>query len=197
MSVQRTPDRRGSNKDDDAIHWEEDLKPFSRLPREKRTETRQRVPVWVPGLISAALVAVACSMAVNFINRSRPAITQAFTASTPTEAVVTLTPTEEFPPTATPYSAPTETPIPVAAVDAAKTGGIAIGAKVKVFDTGTGLNFRKGPSRGAEAIKKLPDGTLLEVMGGPREAEGFVWWQMKDPDGTVGWGAQIGLQLVQ
>ena len=197
MSVQRTPDRRGGNKDDDAIEWEEDLKPFSRLPRQKRQETRQRVPVWVPGVISAALVVVACGTAVNFINRSRPAITQAFTASTPTEAVVTLTPTEEFPPTATPYSAPTETPIPQVAVDTAKTGGIAVGGKVRVFDTGSGLNFRKGPSRSAEAIKKLPDGTTLDVIGGPREADGFVWWQMKDPQGTVGWGAQIGLQLAQ
>jgi hypothetical protein len=197
MSVQRTPDRRGRNKDNAAIHWEEDLKPFSRLPREKRTETRQRVPVWVPGLISAALVAVACGMAVNFINRSRPAITQALAVSTPTQAIVTITPTDEFPPTATPYTAPTETPIPEAVVDTAKTGGIAIGAKVRVFDTGTGLNFRKGPSRGAQAIKKLPDGTVLEVIGGPREAEGFVWWQMRDTEGVVGWGAQIGLQLAQ
>jgi hypothetical protein len=85
----------------------------------------------------------------------------------------------------------------VAVVDASKTGGITVGAKVRVFDTGTGLNFRKGPSRSAEAIKKLPDGTQLEVIGGPREAEGFVWWQMRDAEGVVGWGAQIGLQLAQ
>ena len=197
MSVQRTPDRRGSEQDNDAIQWEEDLKPFTRLPREKRVEPKQRIPSWVPGLISIALVAVACSMAVNFVNRSQSAINRALAPATPTTLSVSPTPTEEFPPTATPFMAATETPLPLPTVDSALTGGITVGGKVKVFDTDTGLNFRKGPSRNAELIKKLPDGDTLSVIGGPTQADNFIWWQLKDSGGVVGWGVQTYLQATQ
>lgn len=197
MSVQHTPDRRGSDRNDEAIHWEEDLKPFTRLPRDKRPERKQRIPSWVPGLISVALVAVACSMAVNFVNRSQPALNRAFAAATATSVSVSPTPTDEFPPTATPFMAATETPVPQPTLDGASNVGITVGGKVKVFDTGSGLNFRKGPSRNAELIKKLPDGDVLEVIGGPTQADNFIWWQMKDSSGVVGWGVQTYLQAAQ
>jgi len=197
MSVQRTPDRRGTDQDNEAIQWEEDLKPFTRLPREKPVERRQRVPSWVPGLISIALVAVACSMAVNFVNRSQGALNRAFAPSTATSISISPTPTDEFPPTATPFMAATETPLPQPTIDGALTGGITVGGKVRVFDTGNGLNFRRGPSRNAALIKKLPDGETLEVMGGPTQADNFIWWQLKDSAGVVGWGVQTYLQATQ
>jgi len=31
---------------------------------------------------------------------------------------------------------------------------------------------------------------VLEVVGGPQDADGFTWWQLKDVDGSIGWAAE-------
>jgi hypothetical protein len=110
--------------------------------------------------------------------------------------VIIPTPTETLPPTATPYIAPTETPLPEPTAPANRPGIIGVGVRVMVVNTGgNGLNFRREPSVNAERIRRLPDGTFYEVVGGPQENEGFVWWQLRDPsDGTIGWGVQNYLQ---
>ena len=201
MSVQKTPDRPGLGRgvNDDEIHWEEDLRPFARLPRPETTRPKQRFPTWLPGLISVAIIATACGLSISAFNRNRPAINQALTASTPTVAPLIPTPTDDIPPTATPFLAATDTPIPQPTVDPSLTGGIGVGSKVRIFDTGpTGLNFRKSPSRGGEKIRSLPEGNSYEVVGGPTQADGFIWWQLKDSvDGTIGWGVQNYLQPSQ
>ncbi len=190
MSVQKTPDRKGG-VDDKKVQWEEDLKPFKRLPREPRNETRQRVPAFIPALVSLALVAVACVLAVSFVNQNRPALN--FAAPTATLLIIVPTATEDIPATATPYVAPTDTPVPQPAAPVAADGsGIVIGGKVVIVDTGgNGLNFRDAPSRAANKLRSLPEGSIYEVVGGPQQADSLVWWQLKDPnDGTIGWGAQ-------
>lgn len=196
MSVQKGPDQKGG-VDSNKTQWEEDLKPFKRLPREPKDQPRQRVPAIIPMLISFALVAVACGLAASFINQNRPALN--FTSPTATLVIITPTPTEDIPPTATPYVAPTETPLPQAAApEAANTGaGIAIGSKVVIIDTGgNGLNFREQPSRTANKIRSLPEGSIYEVVGGPQQADELVWWQLKDPaDNVTGWGAQNYMKL--
>lgn len=196
MSVQKSPDQKGG-ADPNKTQWEEDLKPFKRLPREPKDHPRQRVPAIIPMLISFALVAVACGLAASFINQNRPALN--FSSPTATLVVITPTPTEDIPPTATPYVAPTDTPLPQAAApETANTGaGIAIGSKVVIVDTGgNGLNFREQPSRTANKIRSLPEGSIYEVVGGPQQADELVWWQLKDPaDGVTGWGAQNYMKL--
>lgn len=190
MSVQNSPDRRGG-VDDSKAQWEEDLKPFKRLPREPRDVPRQRVPAFIPMLVSFGLVAVACALAATFVNQNRPALN--FAAPTATLQLIIPTATEAVPPTATPYVAPTDTPVPQATAGAAAPGGpISVGARVVIVDTGgNGLNFRREPTTSAEKIRSLPDGTIYEVVGGPQDAGGYTWWQLKDPaDGTVGWGVQ-------
>lgn len=202
MSVQKTPDRRGLGRgaSDDEMHWEEDLRPFSRLPRQPESvRPMQRFPMWVSGIISLVLITVACGLAVNAFNRNKGRITAALVPATATLVVITPTATEDIPATATPFVAATDTPIPQPTIDPALTGGIAVGSKVRIFDTGpTGLNFRKSPSRGADKIRSLPEGNVYEVVGGPTQSEGYIWWQIKDPtDGTVGWGVQNYLQATQ
>ncbi len=191
MSVQKTPDRRGG-VDQKAIHWEEDLRPFSRLPREPRRSPRQNVPGWIPALVSFALVAIACGGLSVFINNNRPALNALQFAPTSTVAVVTPTATEFVPPTATPYAPPTDTPPPLTPTTLPVSDEpIAVGSQVKILDTGpNGLNFRREPTTQAEKIRSLPEGNIYEVVGGPANADGYVWWQLKDPtDGTTGWGA--------
>ena len=197
MSVQKTPDQHGGI-DNKAIHWEEDLKPFQRLPREERKLPRQHVPAIIPGVISLIIVVVACGFALKFLNDNRPALTSFASAPTATFAIITPTPTEYVPPTATPYVAPTDTPIaPTQAVDA-NNAPIGVGAKVKIVDTGpTGLNFRKTPARAGERIRSLPEGAIYDVVGGPQNADGLVWWELRDPsDNTTGWGAGDYMRVV-
>ncbi|MCL5994927.1 MAG: SH3 domain-containing protein [Chloroflexi bacterium] len=198
MSVQKMPNQRGG-VDDNAINWEEDLKPFTRLPRAPRNTPRQRVPALIPGLISLVIVVVACGIAAKFISDNRPALSNITIAPTATFAVIIPTATEFVPPTATPYVAPTDVPPPTAAAQAETTNDpISVGAMVKIVDTGpNGLNFRKEPSRNAEKLRTLPEGNVYEVIGGPQEADSLVWWQLKDPsDGIAGWGAADYMRVV-
>jgi hypothetical protein len=194
MSVQKSPDRRGRLFDEGQIHWEEDLRPFRRLPRERRERPQQHTPAIIPMLVSFALVGSAFLGAALFLNQNRPALN--FSAPTATIQVIIPTPTPTLPPTATPYIAPTETPLPEPTTPANQLGVIGVGVRVMVVNTGgNGLNFRREPSVNAERIRRLPDGTIYEVVGGPQESQGFVWWQLRDPaDGTIGWGVQNYLQ---
>lgn len=190
MSVQKTPDRRGGF-DEKQVQWEEDLKPFKRLPREPRDYPRQHVPAIIPMLISFALVGSACFLAALFINQNRPALN--FAVPTATIQLIIPTATEAIPPTATPYIAPTETPLPEPTpAAAAPTGPITIGMRVVIVGTGgNGLNFRREPSISAEKIRSLPEGTIYEVIGGPQPDGTYTWWQLRDPtDGAIGWGVQ-------
>jgi hypothetical protein len=198
MSVQKSPDQRGG-VDNSSIHWEEDLKPFTRLPREPRDEPRQRIPAIIPGLISLIIVVAACAFVAKFVNDNRPALSNIALAPTSTFAVITPTVTDYVPPTATPYAAPTDTPLPNVAPAAGTTNDpISVGAKIKIVDTGpTGLNFRKSPTRAAEKIRSLPEGNIYDVVGGPQAADGLTWWQLKDPsDGMIGWGASDYMKVV-
>ena len=44
-------------------------------------------------------------------------------------------------------------------------------------------------------MKTMPDGTILAVTGGPVEADGHTWWQVRDSEGSVGWCAEEWLEL--
>ena len=66
---------------------------------------------------------------------------------------------------------------------------IAIGVHVQVSDTGGGdLSFRAGPGTDYARLKIVTEGTVLKVLDGPSEADGYVWWRLQDvSDGMVGW----------
>jgi len=78
---------------------------------------------------------------------------------------------------------PTPTLVPVVPPE------IAIGIYVKVSDTGGGdLSFRAGPSINYARLKIVAEGSILKVLDGPMEADGYVWWQLQDvSDEVVGW----------
>jgi hypothetical protein len=84
----------------------------------------------------------------------------------------------------TPFpSLPTPTLVPAVPAE------IAIGIYVKVSGTeGTDLSFRAGPSTNYARLKIVAEGSVLKVLDGPSEADGYVWWQLQDiSDGVVGW----------
>jgi hypothetical protein len=77
----------------------------------------------------------------------------------------------------------TSTPVPAVPQE------IAIGVYVKVSGTGGGdLSFRAGPGTNYARLKIVAEGTVLKVLDGPSEADGYVWWQLQGvSDGVVGW----------
>ncbi len=104
----------------------------------------------------------------------------------PTAVVWTTTPTP------IPMELPTPTPAPV-------TPGMEIGVRVQVIGTGgAGLNIRSEPGTEAERVAVATEGEALLVVGGPRDADGYVWWFVRDevtPE-REGWAAQDFLALV-
>jgi len=104
-----------------------------------------------------------------------PAETAVPTATRPSIIVATFTPSVQA--VVTPPSAATQ-----------PAAGLAIGSKAKVTGTGgSGLNMRAGAGTGHARVKTLPEGTVVEVIGGPKEANSYTWWQVRDDGGTSGW----------
>ena len=206
MSVQQRPDRRGGmrNIDKKAVQWEEDLKPFTRLPRPPRPEPPRRSPVIIPALVSLALSLFVCGIGASFLNRNMPQLPQIPQLSifgrpqaTPTRPLVTPTSASRVPATATPYVAPADTPTPAPTpYPTPAAGQIGVGTVVRVLDTGPdGLNFRKDPARNGQRLRGLPEGGVYPVVGGPVQADGITWYQLRDKDNTLGWGSSAFLKL--
>ncbi|MBZ0288380.1 MAG: SH3 domain-containing protein, partial [Anaerolineae bacterium] len=58
--------------------------------------------------------------------------------------------------------------------------------RVQTID-GEILNLRAAPTRKSEILVYIEDDTLLELLEGPVEAEGYYWWRVHTPDGLEGW----------
>lgn len=66
----------------------------------------------------------------------------------------------------------------------------ASGVRMKIANTeGQGANMRQRPSTTAPVLRTLPDGTVVEVIGGETNAEGRNWRNVRDPGGATGWVA--------
>jgi hypothetical protein len=169
-------------------------------PKPQARRRRVILPPWALLAILVALVILVCASLVLIIRAIRgggeeelptplPTVTAA--APAPATATVTLlTPTSAITPTNTvvlpiesqePTQPPTE---------------IGPGALVIVEGTvGAGLNLREQPTTYARVVGNAPEGTVLTVLEGPRDADGYVWWRLRAPDGAEGWGAANWLVL--
>lgn len=115
-----------------------------------------------------------------------PTVQKTLSAADQPTARPTLSEVATFTPTAVSVITPTAQATAVAA----NGGGLAVGSKVKVVGTGgSGLNMRAGAGTGHARVKTLQDGSAVEVIGGPKDANGFTWWQIRDESGTTGWAA--------
>ncbi len=107
----------------------------------------------------------------------RPLLQPTFT-STPR-----VTPTVRVSPTTTKKVTTTSTRPPMAQA-------IKIGVKVKVANTGgAGLGIRTEPGINAAKRGAVRDNTVLDVIGGPRTADGLTWWQVRTGN-LSGWAAE-------
>lgn len=111
-------------------------------------------------------------------------------------APIVLTAEPTIPPTATtppetPTSIPTFTPIPTRDVSSVPDE-LTVGFFARVSNTdGAGVRVRGGPSTSNVGLTVEDEGELVEVIGGPEDGSGLVWWQVRlaDEDTTEGWVA--------
>jgi hypothetical protein len=170
-------------------------RPWEDPERKSKPQARRRrviLPPWALLAILVALVILVCASLVLIIRAIRgggeeepptplPAVTA---AASPTATVTLLTPTSAVTPTNT-VVLPIETPEPTQLPTE-----IGPGALVVVQDTvGAGLNLREQPTIYARIVGNATEGTVLTVLEGPREADDYVWWRVRAPDGAEGWGA--------
>lgn len=109
-------------------------------------------------------------------------------------------PADATPPTQPPTGGPTATPGPGETEPEDGNGGVAIylGATVEVVNTdGAGVNVRSEASTESEVLTVFLDGTQVEVIGGPFEAEDFVWWQITGNEVESGWIVDTYLAVVE
>ncbi|MCL5263990.1 MAG: SH3 domain-containing protein [Chloroflexi bacterium] len=61
------------------------------------------------------------------------------------------------------------------------------GGFVKIANTGGDGVFLRRTPRSNDKLVAWMDGTILQIVGENREAEGIVWRNVKDPKGNIGW----------
>jgi uncharacterized protein YraI len=115
---------------------------------------------------------------------------------TPTQPPVTQPPATLPPPTQPPVTQPPATQPPVTPVATATSApsGVAIGdtvvGRAQVVTGGLALNMRTGPGTSYGVIRSIPNGTIVDVMGGARS--GFLPVRYS---GTKGWASQTYLRM--
>lgn len=168
--------------------------------KKSRPHARRRRVTLPPWALLAILIAIIILLCVGLILIVR-AIQGGDDQETPTP---TATATRTTQPTATwvPTAIITQTPTATVVLPLERTPEpspfteIAPGATVVVQGTlGTGLNLRQQPTTEAQVVKGVKEGTELLVIEGPTEADGYVWWKLRTPDGSEGWGATNWLVL--
>lgn len=107
-------------------------------------------------------------------------------------ALVTATPTSST----LPGLVPTATPLAATPTLAGELTDVFVeGDKVVVTGTeGAGLRIRVGAGTGYDRVKTVSEGTVLEIVGGPKEADGLTWYQVRDSANDTGWAAADYLQ---
>lgn len=73
---------------------------------------------------------------------------------------------------------------------------IKVGQMVQVSTDGGNLNLREGPGLNYPVKRSLPNGTVMVVISGPQDADGYRWWQL-DGEAGQGWAAETYLKPIQ
>lgn len=71
------------------------------------------------------------------------------------------------------------------------TDGLFVGGWAETFsDEGDQLNVRSAPGTDSEVVTRVDSGVRVNLLEGPVEADGLVWWRVLFPTGRDGWVAQ-------
>ena len=162
------------------------------------------VPWWGFALVILIVAGLTCGLwGVVLLSRGSAADGP---TPTPIFVVITSTPTlgpsseGTIPPDSiaspTPEEVVTSEPTP----DTNLTVAISIGSKIVINGTGgDGLAVRQGPGLDYQYIFVANDGDQFEVQDGPREASGYTWWYIADPQNPdrFGWAVVDFMVVVQ
>jgi uncharacterized membrane protein len=138
---------------------------------------------YVLAIITMSLIVILSLLSLGgSILMSVPSSTPAVVAQSPTETTASVPTSTETPfPTSTQTPTqvpPSETPLPPT-----PTPTPAIGV---VYGTGgLGVVIRESPN--GVRIGGLLDGDEVELIGGPLQAEGLIWWQILTDEGEEAW----------
>lgn len=76
---------------------------------------------------------------------------------------------------------------------------LSVGVKAAVYGVGNDkLNIRNRPSLSdSQVLFREGEGKTFDIIGGPQEADGFSWWQVRDPQFQVeGWAVANYLRAI-
>ena len=149
------------------------------------------------------------STSISLTSTSVPILTPTATniaASTQTP-LPSPTTTEISAPTATPLPSPSTAPVSSTSTPVAETPAATVcdaASSHSRLQTGMSatilrrLNFRSSPGIQNNWLLTNNPGTKVEVIGGPEciphSIGAYVWWQIKLPDGQIGWSAEASQQ---
>jgi len=119
----------------------------------------------------------------------RPLSTQPTQAPTRVPTLPALMPTATRASVLPTVAPPTGSAVATPTAQPTAQGGLAVGDKAKVTGTNGVLNMRDGAGTGYQTIGSLREGTVVEIVGGPKSSNGYTWWQVRSDAGTVGWAA--------
>ena len=152
--------------------YEEEVQP------QTRAKSRRGLPLWPLVVILLLILAVLITLWNPF---APPPAIQPTIEATP---IVTLSL-----PTLTPFPTPSPQPTPTLPTE------ITVGGYVKVIGAEADqLSYRFGPGMDYARLKLVKDRTILKVLDGPEEADGYIWWRLEDEDGDIGWAAEKWLE---
>lgn len=80
------------------------------------------------------------------------------------------------------------------------TDGLQVGVYVQVTGTdGEGLRLRTEPGTGSQVRFLALDAEVFQIVDGPREADGYIWWYLEAPydASRSGWAAANYLNLIE
>ncbi|MFN2166776.1 MAG: SH3 domain-containing protein [Anaerolineae bacterium] len=167
--------------------WED---PEKKPEPHARRSRRFSLPPWALLVIIVGIVIVLCVSLVLIVRAIRGGGDAIPTPEATFTAVIIPTATQAAAPEPVESPTPTVDIPPQGTVPPTAVVGIGPGATVVVQGTGgTGLNIRQQPTTYGKVVASAKEGQELEVLEGPHEADGHVWWKVKTADGDEGWGA--------
>lgn len=176
---------------------------YQKPPDPRESELRPRRPrrfgaggdepapwLWLGLGVVVTIIGIALALLLVSSLLAREPLTTAMPE--PTIIRLTAPPTVAPSPTVlapTPTPIPTFTPAPTRDL-AAPPESITVGYYARVAGTGSaGLTLRGGPSTLTTSLQNVAEGTVMQVIGGPEEADDFIWWQVRLLSGQEGWVA--------
>jgi hypothetical protein len=147
------------------------------------------VPWWGFALVILAVAGLTCGLWGLVLMTRGTSLVDVGPSPAPSFYIITATPTlgpDPNDPTNAPLATDPVVP-PTISFESSPTppGGapITIGSRVLVTGTeGQGVTVRQGPSISYTYIFIGQDGDVFIVQDGPREADGYVWWEISDPN---------------